>query len=171
MPQPGANQRFYCYELVLAKVKAVRPEHSRKKGDKRMCCDLVTMDGIPLKNVKFAGATVDQKTGYPHGFLIPPRVDQMVGVFFVKGFYANPIIAFSVPSSFDPQYKDNFYDLLESENDSAFFHKSGSMIYFSDDGSIEIKNLKGNGDDNGTAKLDGSTGQWSFNGGNLTVDV
>jgi len=134
--------------LHIAKVEDVYKGHSKlskKTGNKLIYCNVLMDNGTTYKDVPVYGGTVDVDTGNLHGMFIPPVVGQMVGIIFVQGHYENPMCCFSIPFPW-LQQKDGekFHTKIDEEilniKDGGIFHRSGSRIYFKDDGTIEIKN-------------------------------
>jgi hypothetical protein len=130
---------FTITSLQIGYVTKVYQQHTRNNSDKRLYMTVnMIPDGMQVENVPFYSGGVDKKTKYPHGLFLPPRENQVVGVFFIKGHYGNPVGCIPLPFEV---YKDDrklYYNILENINDTGLFHYSGSRITFRENGTIEI---------------------------------
>ena len=71
-------KRFKLAELYLAKITAVRMEHSKTPSDKRLYCDIELDNGNLKENVPFSSSSVDETTGKTHGIIYAPAKGQIV---------------------------------------------------------------------------------------------
>lgn len=129
--------------LSLARIDKVFFNHSKRKNDKRMFCNIYTMEGTFYDDVPFYGGTVDKKTKNLRGIFFPPCKDQMVGLMFVKGHFESPYCAFSVPHPWESNkdrelFGTKIQEQLEDVENGGIFHSSGSKILFRKNGDVVI---------------------------------
>lgn len=141
------NMQNEIFGLRIGRVIRVKQQVGEDVDSKRLVCDIEIAMGGTKNDVPFFGGGIDTVTENPHGIFVPPREDQMVGVLFVRGHYDNPIAAFSIPHpSWNVEQADlsKFNELLDSINDIAVFHYTGTKIIMRENGKIELlKDISG----------------------------
>lgn len=148
-------KRFNVVDLRIAKVQEVRIGHSDITSDKRLYCSLLLDNGTTVSNVPFYGCGVDSETKKLHGSLIPPVVNQMVGVSYVHGHYKNPVAAFPIHMPWLREEDEEVYnDVLESVDDIGFFHKTGTKLLFKEDGTINFDVINSDDEPKRTQEID-----------------
>ncbi len=134
----GLTRRATVVELRLATITQIRIGHlSNSANDKRLYCDVQVDNAVKINDVPFYGAGVDSTTKKPHGSIMPPAINQMVGLLFVQGSYRDPVAAFPIPHPwFREKEMEDYFDIIEDIQDLGIYHRKGSKFVLKKDGSI-----------------------------------
>jgi len=129
------------YDARIGIVNNVYIGSKNNPADLRIYCDITLFPSGEFTEVPLWGGTMDYLTKFPHGLFNLPRQKQMILILFVKANHENPVAAIPLPYNYDndDQYKQLFYNIVESVDDLGIYHYSGTRQIMRANGSIETQ--------------------------------
>jgi len=133
------NKLNEIFEMKIGRILNVHQGHTKKEEDKRLFAKIEVFPSGTFDNVPFWGGGFDLNTEMPHGIFSIPRENQLIIIFFINGYFNDPVGVCPIPHPYDGSFVDKYYNLIENINDISIFHFSGSRIIIREDGSIDIQ--------------------------------
>lgn len=134
-----SNKLNEIFEMKLGRILDIHQGHTERTNDKRLFAKIEVFPAGTFNNVPFWGGGFDLNTEMPHGIFSVPRENQLIVVFFINGYFNDPVGVASIPHPYDGSFVEKYYNLIENINDISIFHYSGTRIILREDGSIDIQ--------------------------------